>query len=93
MQMRVYATLRDLVGSSVIELDVTGPTDVRGVLQQAVAAHPQLAAKVWDADGSLSRSIQVLVNGRPIQYLAGLATQVKLDDDLKMFPPIGGGSA
>ncbi len=29
MQIRVYATLRDLVGSSVIELDVPGPTDAR----------------------------------------------------------------
>ncbi len=91
MQIRVYATLRDLVGSSVIELDVTGPTDVRAILQQAAAAHPSLAVKLWDADGGLSRTIQVLVNGRPIQYLQGLATPVNPGDDLKMFPPIGGG--
>ncbi len=72
MQMRVYATLRDLVGSSVIELDVPGPTDAREVLRQAAAVHPSLAAKLWNADGSLSHSMQVIRNGRSVVHLSGL---------------------
>lgn len=91
MQMRVYATLRDVVGSSVIELDVTGPIEVREILRQAGAAHPQLAAKLWDSDGGLSHSIQVILNGRSIAYLNGLETEVRPEDDVKLFPPVGGG--
>ena len=91
MQLRVYATLRDLVGGSVIEVDVPQVTDVRHVLQQAAAAYPQLGAKLWDEDGRLNRSINVLVNGRSIQFLAGLETPVQSDDNLSLFPPVGGG--
>jgi molybdopterin synthase sulfur carrier subunit len=91
MQVRVYATLRDLLGASTIDLDINLPTDVEQVLRQAVAAYPQLADKLWDADHSLSGFIQVLVNGRSIQFLAGLATPVTDGDRVDLFPPVGGG--
>lgn len=91
MQIYIYATLRDLVGARVIEVEAPVHTDVAGLLQQVSAAHPSLAAKLWDAEGALNRSIQVLVNGRSIQFLNGLQTQVGADDSVSLFPPVGGG--
>lgn len=91
MRLRVYATLRDLVGSSFIEVNVPQTTDVRDVLHQAALTHPELAAKLWDEQGQLSRSMQLLVNGRSIQFLQGLDTPVQPGDTLNLFPPVGGG--
>lgn len=91
MQVRVYASLRDLVGAKTIDLEIPQQTDVRHVLRQAVAVHPQLAGKLWDPNEVLRSSIQVLVNGRSIQYLAGLGTPVTPGDRVDLFPPVGGG--
>ena len=91
MQVRVYATLRDLVNAKAIELDLREATDVRGLLKQASAAHPALGAKLWDEQDDLNKSIQVLVNGRAINFLSGLETPVDRDDRVDLFPPVGGG--
>jgi sulfur-carrier protein len=91
MQVRVYATLRDLVGAPIIEARIAEPTDVGALLQQISASHPELGAKLWDAEGALSRTIQVLVNGRSIQFLKGLETPVCPEDSVSLFPPVGGG--
>lgn len=90
MQVRVYATLRDLLGAKAVDVEILQPTDVRQVLRQVVAVHPQLADKLWDAHETLKGSVQVLVNGRSIQFLAGLKTPVTPQDRVELFPPIGG---
>jgi MoaD family protein len=91
MQVRVYATLRDLVNAKAIELDVRETTSVRRLLKQAGELYPGLSAKLWNEQDELSRSIQVLVNGRAIAYLEGLQTQVRPEDRVDLFPPVGGG--
>jgi MoaD family protein len=91
MQVRVYATLRDLVNAKAIELEVAEATDVRGLLKRAGAAYPKLGAKLWTERDELSKSIQVLVNGRPIHFLQGLETPVCPEDRVDLFPPVGGG--
>jgi sulfur-carrier protein len=91
MRVRVYATLRDVVGANALELDVHEPTDVRRVLHELSVECPQLGRKLWDAQGELNRAIQVLVNGRSIQFLRGLETSVAPADRVDLFPPVGGG--
>ena len=91
MRVRVYATLRELVNSKSVELDVRRETDVRNVLRELGAAYPALDAKLWDANNGLSKSVQVLVNGRPIAFLNGLETAVSPGDTVDLFPPVGGG--
>lgn len=91
MQVKVYATLRELVGGAVIELPVTEPTHVAALLDRISADHPQLGAKLWDENGRLNRTIQVLINGRSIQFLKGVQTSVSPEDTVSLFPPVGGG--
>ncbi len=91
MRVRIYATLRELVGSSAIDLQIPEATDVRRVLQRAGAEYPKLGRKLWDGNGQLNRSIQVLVNGRSIQFMSGLETPVQPGDKVDLFPPVGGG--
>ncbi len=91
MRIRTYATLRDLLGVSVIDLVLPGPTDIRTVLDRLAADYPPLAGKLWDAAGNWSGFVTVLRNGRSVEYLQGLATPVQEDDQISLFPPVGGG--
>ncbi len=91
MQVRFYANLRDLLKTSVIDLDVREATSMRDVLHRLAACYPELNERLWDAEGKQTSYVQILLNGRPIQYLQGLDTPVQPTDNLRLFPPVGGG--
>ena len=50
-----------------------------------------LDGKLWDAEHNLTGFVTVLLNGRSIEYLHGLASPVTEADTLALFPPVGGG--
>lgn len=91
MQIKAYATLRDLLGAKVIEVPLTGPTDVEHVLRHLVADCPAFGKKLWNEDGKPTGYVTVLLNGRRVEYLAGMATPVAEGDKIALFPPVGGG--
>lgn len=91
MRIRVYATLRDLIGAREITLDLDGETPIRQVLQRLTEAYPALGEKFWDAQGNPTGFVRVLVNGRLLEYLDGMDTLVKDTDEISLFPPVGGG--
>jgi len=95
MRIRAYATLRDLLGTSKLDLALDTfpgtPVTVGQVLDRLVQEHPPLGAKLWAEEGHLTGYITVLLNGRSIAYMQGLATPLTDDDALSLFPPVGGG--
>lgn len=91
MRVKAYATLRDLLGGSQFDVPVSGRATVGQALQQFVRAHPDLETKLWDEHGKLTGYVTVLLNGRSIEYLAGLETVVEDADTISLFPPVGGG--
>ncbi len=91
MQVRLYATLRDLLKTGDIDLDIGEVTSIRGVLDRLTAIYPDLHNKFWDAEGKQTDYVKILLNGRSILYLQGLDTPVQPTDNLKLFPPVGGG--
>jgi molybdopterin synthase sulfur carrier subunit len=91
MRVRFYATLRDLVGVSAADLPAPGGMDVRHALDRLTADYPPLHDKLWDAEGAWTGFVTVLLNGRSVEYLQGLATPLADGDTLSLFPPVGGG--
>lgn len=95
MRIRAYATLRDLLGGGRLDmpLDATlaTPATVGQVLRRLADTHPALAPKLWAPDGHLTGYVTVLLNGRSVEYLQGMATPLADDDTLSLFPPVGGG--
>ncbi len=92
MQIRVYAALRDITGGARFEVSLPEPISVGAVLQAFAAQHPGLAPKLWDEQGGLKRGFMfVMVNGRAIDFLQGLATPISDADTLSLLPPAGGG--
>ena len=91
MQVRLYATLRQMARTRLIEVPVEGKQTVGDVLRALVARYPELSDAVWHTDGSLSGHIAVILNGRDVRHLAGVETSLSDDDQLDVFPPVAGG--
>lgn len=91
MKVKLFATLRPLVGAR--EVDVSaGPGDPVGkVLAELVEKYPALKDEIFHENGSLQDRVHVFLNGRDVRYLDGLDTVVKEGDELRIFPPVGGG--
>jgi molybdopterin synthase sulfur carrier subunit len=91
MRIKVYATLRDLLGAGVLDVPLDGPTTVEVVLRRLVADCPAFGKKLWDNDGRPTGYVTILLNGRSVEYLSGMATAVTEGDTIALFPPVGGG--
>jgi len=92
MKVRVFGTLRSVVGGSKeIEVRVHGRCTALQVLDQLITAYPCLEEKVFGGSGRLQRGVNILVNGRSVRFLDGLSTSLEEDDEIALFPPLGGG--
>ena len=91
MEIKVYATLRDVVGSPTVQLDDRSEITVGQMLQELCARYPDLRPKLALNEGELHPAIHILVNGRDMRYLNGLETTLTAKDTIRIFPPVGGG--
>jgi sulfur-carrier protein len=91
MQVKLYASLRQAAGIKMLEVDVQSGTTVRDVLTEITCKHPVLEKFIWTEQGELSEHAHVFINGENISHLAGLATEIKSEDHLDIFPPVVGG--
>jgi molybdopterin synthase sulfur carrier subunit len=91
MRIKAYATLRDLLGAGVMEVPLDAVANVEYVLRRLVEDCPPFGKKLWDETGKPTGYVTILLNGRSIEYLSGMATPVKDDDLIALFPPVGGG--
>ncbi|MDM8521576.1 MoaD/ThiS family protein [Anaerolineales bacterium HSG6] len=92
MKIKIYATLRDVAGSKSVHLDTASEITVGQMLKELSIKYPNLHAKLHNpATGELYTAIQILINGRDMRYIKGMETIMTIEDDIRMFPPIGGG--
>jgi molybdopterin converting factor small subunit len=67
-------------------------SSIQELLDRLIERRPPLAEKLLDADGKLSRSVQVFVDGRSVLHLPeGLETKLRGDQPVDIFPAVGGG--
>lgn len=92
MDVRVYATLRMIVGGPKVTLE-SGPGDsFRVLLEELVAKWPAMQKELFDGSGGLSTGIHVFLHGRDIRYLGGLDMPIPEGAEIRIFPPVGGGA-
>jgi len=89
--VRLYASLRELVGEQQIEVAPPDGAIVRDILNRLGELRPVLAERLLDEDGNIPPSVNVFVNGRDIRDLGGLDTPVTPDDEMIILPPAAGG--
>jgi len=91
MEIRLYATLRPIVGRSTVTLDAKAGDTVRSMLTELVTRWPDLKPKLFTKTDELHPSIHVFLNGRDIRYLGGLDMAIPAETEICIFPPVGGG--
>ena len=91
MEINVYATLRDIAGGATIRLDGVSKITAGEMLQKMFAMYPALKGEFYKSNGEMHSAIHILINGRDIRYIDGWDTMVTTKDEVRIFPPVGGG--
>jgi molybdopterin synthase sulfur carrier subunit len=92
VQVRFFASLRQVAGSKSIEFDFADPVSVRKLIREILEEIPGLEVDIIDDQGELHAHINVLVNGRDVRYLDGKLDSLLADgDQVSIFPALGGG--
>ncbi len=91
MKIKVYATLRDIVGGPVVQLDDVSDIKIDELIDKLFVIYPDMRNEVTTRNGDFHSAFHCLVNGRDARYLNGLDTMVTNQDDIRIFPPVGGG--
>ena len=87
------ATLYEKTGIHRLQLDLPGEeAPVKSVLYAILEKFPQLREDLGENLELVGEEVQVLVNGRNIDFLQGLETRVRDGDTLALIPPAAGGS-
>jgi molybdopterin synthase sulfur carrier subunit len=92
MIVNFYATLRSIVGTRQVEIQLPPGSTLSQLIDEIVREYPALQAEMLDPQGNLFSHIHVFINGRDSVHLAGgLDTPLEPDDTISVFPPVGGG--
>lgn len=90
--VRFFATLRDVVGDSSVDLSLPNGTRVQDALRSLTQRFGEKFGQyVYDERGTVHSYLIFLLNGESIQALNGLETKLKEADILVILPPAGGG--
>ena len=79
--VKFFATLRQVAGAREIQLEAD---NVRDLLDRLSTSY----------EGRMDRYLKistVLVNGKNVVHMKGQKTRLKPDDEVSIFPPMGGG--
>ena len=72
---------------------IEGVNDVPSAIHQDVHRfEKKLAERLYSSDTrELRKTVNILVNGRRLDFLQGLNTPLKDGDEVAIFPPVAGG--
>jgi len=92
VRVKFFGDLYELVGTFRIELETPSGLSVRDLIDLVSRTfNPKFTEAVLDGDGKLKGEYVVLVNGKAIEWLNGLATKLNDDDEVVFLPPAEGG--
>ncbi len=92
MKVNFFATLRQIVGGKTVEFPLEEGATVKQLLDEMIQKYPQLASELLDEQGKLYGHVHIFVNGRDSPFLEdGIDTVLKPDDNVSVFPAVGGG--
>ena len=89
INVQFFATFRDIFGTNAMEVTVKPGTSI-GELLGLIFNTEERRKKIF-ANGKIKPYVIILKNGRHIQHLDGVETELKEGDKVSIFPPIIGG--
>ncbi len=90
VKLKAFARFRDVLGTET-EIDQDEGATVADLLAKLLSRSPDLRDQVFDPPGEVREDVNVLVNGRHIESLDGVATWLEEGDEVAIFPAVVGG--
>ena len=92
MQLRFYANMRTVFGTSALEVEDAEVNSFRKLVDLLVVQYPDAKFHLLDEDHELRKDIPVYVNGRNPRLLKdGIDTPLPRDAVISFFSPISSG--
>ncbi len=91
IRVKVYATLRPIVGSAIAPIATTAGSTVQTLVDEMVSRWSDLRPEMVNGDGQLLQRIHIFINGKDIVFLNGVGTVIPEGANVDIFPPVGGG--
>ncbi|MFP4599510.1 MAG: ubiquitin-like small modifier protein 1 [Persicimonas sp.] len=89
VQVRIPTPLRKFTDGQ-DKVSVEGET-VGEVLDNLASAHPELASRIFDDEGTVRRFVNVFANDEDIRFMEKLETPLSDGDQVSIVPAIAGG--
>jgi molybdopterin synthase sulfur carrier subunit len=90
LELRFFATFREVVGTKTIEREFPDGSAVGDVLRALEDEYEGFAGQILE-NGTVRDQVNVLRNGREIVHLDGMETDLEDGDTVSVFPPVAGG--
>jgi len=91
IRVKFLATLYDLTGVMKTELEVPQGITVKSLIDILNEKFPKLKSELLEEGNQLKPMYNILVNGRAVEWLKGLDTELKEGDEVVFIPPAAGG--
>jgi MoaD family protein len=88
--VRSFATLREVMDPHVL-VDLDEGATLRTLLGALAGRYGELHGRIFAEPDTLRNFVNILKNGRNIEFLAGLDTPLDDGDIVALFPPLAGG--
>jgi molybdopterin synthase sulfur carrier subunit len=85
--------IKDIIGQRLTEIDLPQGSTVADFLKYMKKRWgDKLSVRLFDPNsGDILPYVRIMVNGQTIQYLEGMETPLKEDDEILILPPASGG--
>ncbi|UCC58075.1 MAG: MoaD family protein [Candidatus Bathyarchaeum sp.] len=92
VEVKFFTSLREITDKKVDEVQVQDTITVEGLLTQLSEKYGrEFMEYLYNEKGKVHRYLSILVNGKSVNILQGLNTELKEGDTVAILPPVGGG--
>lgn len=90
VEARFYGNLQKVFQGNVKQVDLSKAPNVRGLFE-VLCSSPERRQELFDDHGHIRSNLTILRNGRNIEFLSGVDTELNGGDTVAIFLPVYGG--
>jgi MoaD family protein len=92
VRVKFFFFVRRAAGTDAIDVPASTAPDVQSLMHMLVQKYgPAMRDEVMDERGAVRRDLNILVNGRNIEFLDGVQTRLVDTDVVSVLSPVAGG--